>query len=65
MILEGMAADLVVFDDKAISDEATFSQPHQFASGIKLVIVNGEIAARDGKPSEKRYGRSLRHFSSN
>ncbi|MFZ9980647.1 MAG: N-acyl-D-amino-acid deacylase family protein [Cyclobacteriaceae bacterium] len=65
MILEGMAADLVVFDDKAITDEATFSQPHRYASGIKYVIVNGEIAAKDGTPTEKRYGKSLRHLSSN
>ena len=65
MIMEGMSADLIVFDDKTIADEATFSRPHRFASGIKLVIVNGEIAAQDGKPSEKRYGKSLRHFSSN
>jgi N-acyl-D-amino-acid deacylase len=65
IILEGMAADLVVFDDKSISDQATFSNPHQFASGIKLVVVNGEIAAENSKPAVKRSGKTLRHFSSN
>lgn len=65
IIMEGMAADLVVFDDKAISDQATFSKPHQYASGIKLVVVNGEIAAENGKPSAKRSGKALVHSFSN
>jgi len=65
LIREGLAADLVVFDEKIIADKATFNQPHQYAVGIKLVIVNGGIAATDGKPSQARYGKSLRHSSSN
>ena len=65
LLLEGKAADLVVFDASQISDRATYSQPHQYATGIKLVIVNGILAARDGKISDQRAGKSLRHFSSN
>lgn len=65
IIMEGKAADFVVFDHNHISDQATFSQPHQFSTGIKLVLVNGKIAARDGKLTGERSGRSLRHLSSN
>ena len=35
-------ADLVIFDDAKITDKATFEQPHQYAEGITMVIVNGQ-----------------------
>ena len=65
LILEGLAADLVVFDPATISDQATFSKPHQYASGIKMVLVNGTVAAREGKHTGTRSGKTLRHSSSN
>ena len=65
LILEGLAADLVVFDPSTISDQATFSKPHQYASGIKMVLVNGTVAARDGQHTGTRSGKTLRHSSSN
>jgi N-acyl-D-amino-acid deacylase len=55
-----MAADLVVFDPDHIVDRATFEQPHQFAEGIHLVLVNGEIAFENGEPTAARAGRVLR-----
>ncbi len=39
----GYAADLVVFDPNTITDTATYEKPHQYAAGIKWVIVNGVI----------------------
>ena len=45
----GNWADLVVFDMATITDEATFFEPHQHASGIDHVIVNGEFAVKDGQ----------------
>lgn len=45
----GNWADLVVFDMATITDEATFFEPHQHASGIDHVIVNGEFAMKDGQ----------------
>jgi N-acyl-D-aspartate/D-glutamate deacylase len=45
----GNWADLVVFDLEAIADEATFFEPHQHATGIDHVLVNGEFVVRDGE----------------
>ncbi|HUU54239.1 MAG TPA: D-aminoacylase, partial [Armatimonadota bacterium] len=42
-IAEGMAADVVVFDPDTIADTATYEKPHQYAAGVRWVIVNGVI----------------------
>jgi N-acyl-D-amino-acid deacylase len=47
MIRPGFAADLVVFDPDAVSDRATYDNPHQYAKGISQVIVNGQFVIRD------------------
>jgi len=43
VIREGLKADLVVFDPKEISDNATFDKPRQYNDGIDFVVVNGRI----------------------
>jgi len=48
-IREGYWADLVVFDLETISDQATFFEPHQHATGIDHVIVNGAFVVEDGE----------------
>lgn len=50
---EGAFADLTVFDSETIRGRASVENPNQFSSGIELVIVNGEVAFRDGKPASK------------
>jgi len=55
----GMAADVVVFDPQTVIDRATYDDPAQLSEGIRLVIVNGVIALRDGKPTGERGGRVL------
>jgi N-acyl-D-aspartate/D-glutamate deacylase len=50
---EGAIADLTVFDPATIRGNATIENPNQFSSGIDLVIVNGQIAYKDGKPALK------------
>src|ERR1044072_3376290 len=37
----GMFADVVVFDPRTIADKATFEKPHQYAVGVRDVLVNG------------------------
>jgi dihydroorotase/N-acyl-D-amino-acid deacylase len=56
----GMKADVVVFDPQAIVDKATFEKPHQYADGVRHVIVNGTVTLLDGRVTGDRGGRVLR-----
>lgn len=47
-VREGFWADLVVFDLETLADRATFFEPHQHASGIVHVLVNGDFVVEDG-----------------
>ena len=59
-IARGKKADLVVFSADTVKDEATFDDPHQYASGINYVLVNGEIVVENGRHTGARPGRVLR-----
>ncbi|MDP2052998.1 MAG: D-aminoacylase [Acidobacteriota bacterium] len=58
LIRIGHLADVVVFNPATIRDHATYEQPHQYATGIEHVIVNGVpvldpkglTGARPGRP---------------
>jgi N-acyl-D-amino-acid deacylase len=56
----GAFADVVIFDLDRINDTATYEQPHQLAEGMNDIIVNGEVARRDGKFTTTLAGRVLR-----
>jgi len=56
----GAFADVVVFDPTTIQDHATYKDPHQLATGVSYVIVNGKIAIRDGEPTGAASGRVVR-----
>jgi N-acyl-D-amino-acid deacylase len=56
----GYFADIVVFDPDSISDHATFEQPHQYATGVRHVFVNGTQVLRDGEHTGARPGRVVR-----
>jgi N-acyl-D-amino-acid deacylase len=57
---EGRFADLVVFDPATIQDHATYTEPHQYATGVSHVVVNGVPALENGEPTEARPGRFVR-----
>jgi N-acyl-D-aspartate/D-glutamate deacylase len=59
-IAVGKFADLVVFDPTTIADNATYTEPAQFASGIAQVIVNGQLAWQDGGSTGARAGVAIR-----
>jgi N-acyl-D-amino-acid deacylase len=56
----GMMADVVVFDPAKIQDHATFAKPHQYATGVAHVFVNGEQVLRDGEHTGATPGRFVR-----
>lgn len=56
----GMLADLVAFDADRIQDHATFERPHQYATGMVHVLVNGTPVLRDGEHTDARAGRVVR-----
>lgn len=61
MLKEGMAADMVIFDEKTIQDNATFEAPHQYATGIPYVIVNGEVVVENSTHTGTRSGKAIRN----
>ncbi len=60
LLRPGMAADVVIFDEKMVADRATFQQPKQYPTGIDYVIVNGQVVIEKGKHSGVRAGQVLR-----
>ena len=56
---EGMFADVVVFDPATIADRATFENPHQYAVGVRDVLVNGSRVIRNGEHTGAKPGRAL------
>jgi N-acyl-D-amino-acid deacylase len=59
VIREGAWADLVLFDRQTVIDKATFTEPHQYSSGIHTVIVNGEVVIDKGEHTGKLPGAVL------
>jgi N-acyl-D-amino-acid deacylase len=55
----GMFADVVVFDPATIVDRATYENPHQYATGMKHVFVNGVQVLKDGEHTGAKPGRAL------
>jgi N-acyl-D-amino-acid deacylase len=57
---EGAFADIIVFDLARIVDRATYNAPHELATGMDWVLVNGRVAVRDGGFTGARAGRVLK-----
>ena len=60
-IREGWWADLVMFDPDRVVDTATYDDPMREPQGISLVVVNGEVAYREGRHTAVGAGRLLRY----
>jgi N-acyl-D-amino-acid deacylase len=57
---QGFFADVVVFDPTTVQDHATFVEPHQYATGMVHVFVNGTQVLRDGEHTRATPGRVVR-----
>ncbi|MGD2073406.1 MAG: D-aminoacylase [Gammaproteobacteria bacterium] len=60
VLAQGYHADVVVFDPEAIRDNATYEVPHQLASGVIHVLVNGTQVLRDGEHTGALPGQVVR-----
>ena len=58
----GNYADIVVFDPARIQDNATFENPHQYATGVFHVFVNGVQVLKDGEHTGVMPGRAIRNL---
>ena len=52
--------ELVVFDPARIQDHATFDKPHQYATGVSDVLVNGRAVLRGGDHTGATPGRFVK-----
>jgi N-acyl-D-aspartate/D-glutamate deacylase len=59
-LARGNFADIVVFDPATIQDHATFDRPHQYATGVRDVFVNGQAVLRNGEHTGAKPGRVVR-----
>ena len=56
----GAFADVLIFDAAKVNDAATYDKPHQLSEGFDDIIVNGQLARRNGTFTTALAGRVLR-----
>ena len=59
-LVPGHYADIAIFSPDSIRDNATFEAPHQYATGMVHVFVNGVQVLRDGEHTGAKPGRVVR-----
>ena len=61
LIKEGTWADVTLFDEQEVYDNATYAEPSKDPSGIEYVIINGEVVLEKGRIKESaRAGKVIR-----
>jgi N-acyl-D-amino-acid deacylase len=60
LLKPGYYADVVLFDPENIQDHATFPEPHQYATGVQHVWVNGQQVLKNGEATDARPGRFIK-----
>ncbi len=56
IVAPGKKADLTAFNSETITDNATFDNPHRFATGVEHVLVSGVQVVENGKHTGARPG---------
>lgn len=60
LLRSGYYADIVVFDPATIRANSTYDRPHQYATGVRHVLVNGVAVLTNGEPTGAKPGRVVR-----
>ncbi len=61
LLMEGFASDILIVDENTVTDNATFDKPHQYATGIDYVIVNGLLVIEHGAHTGALPGQAIRN----
>jgi N-acyl-D-amino-acid deacylase len=56
----GSDADIVIFDPEKVRDKATFEEPTEIPEGIEYVLVNGDIAVKQGAIQTTNAGQMIK-----
>lgn len=59
LLLEGYHADICVFDWEQVCENNDYHHPFRKNTGIELVVVNGEVAVRNGDYTGMKAGRLI------
>ena len=59
LLKEGMAADIVIFNEQEVQDVSTYEKPHAYSKGFHFVIVNGMLTVDMEKHTGIRAGKAL------
>ena len=59
LLREGLAADIVIFDEKEVQDLSTYEKPHAYSKGFKYVLVNGQLVVENETHLGTRSGKAL------
>ena len=60
LLRPGMKADIVILDPAKVQDKADYANPHQYAEGVRDLIINGQVVISNGQLTSARPGRILR-----
>ncbi len=60
LLKPGYYADVVVFDPHSIADHASYEEPHQYATGVEHVLVNGILVLKHGEHTGEKPGRFVK-----
>lgn len=60
LVRVGNWADLAIFDEDTVGDQATYTDPHQYPTGIECVIVNGKVVVEGKRHTKLLPGKVLR-----
>jgi N-acyl-D-amino-acid deacylase len=60
LLREGMAADVLIFNEQEVQDVSTYDHPHAYSKGFDYVLVNGQVVVEHGVHTGVRSGISLR-----